>query len=115
MGNRPLLKPDERTSFPVEQFLRFLQYCGLPAEDVDFIHCSGVDAMKILKEGDCKLTCFTGSSKVAEMLAEELRGKIKLEDGGFDWKILGPDVPKDQRMIDYISWQSDQDAYGHSG
>jgi len=39
-------------------------------------------------------TLFTGSSKVGEHLAKLLNGKIKLEDGGYDWKILGPDVPK---------------------
>jgi 1-pyrroline-5-carboxylate dehydrogenase len=39
---------------------------------------------------------FTGSSGVAEHLVKSLKGKVKLEDAGFDWKILGPDVPKDQ-------------------
>lgn len=34
-----------------------------------------------------------------------------LEDAGFDWKILGPDVSD----IDYVAWQSDQDAYACSG
>lgn len=38
------------------------------------------------------MTLFTGSSKVAEKLAVDLKGRIKLEDAGFDWKILGPDV-----------------------
>lgn len=38
------------------------------------------------------MTLFTGSSRIAEKLAADLKGKIKLEDAGFDWKILGPDV-----------------------
>ena len=38
-------------------------------------------------------------------------GSIKIEDAGFDWKILGPDVNE----IDYISYVSDQDAYAFSG
>lgn len=38
------------------------------------------------------MTLFTGSSRVAEKLAGDLKGRIKLEDAGFDWKILGPDV-----------------------
>lgn len=38
------------------------------------------------------MTLFTGSSRVAEKLAADLQGRIKLEDAGFDWKILGPDV-----------------------
>ena len=36
---------------------------------------------------------------------------MKLEDAGFDWKILGPDVGD----VDYVAWQSDQDAYAYSG
>lgn len=43
---------------------------------------------------------FTGSSKVAERLAKLLHGKIAIEDAGFDWKILGPDV----KDLDYVSW-----------
>lgn len=34
-----------------------------------------------------------------------------LEDAGFDWKILGPDVSNEA----YIEWQCDQDAYACSG
>jgi 1-pyrroline-5-carboxylate dehydrogenase len=48
---------------------------------------------KILVKGDVKNTLFTGSSRIGEHLAKVLKGKIKLEDGGYDWKILGPDVP----------------------
>ena len=39
-----------------------------------------------------QMTLFTGSSRVAEKLAVDLKGRVKLEDAGFDWKILGPDV-----------------------
>ena len=28
-----------------------------------------------------------GSSRVAEKLARDLRGRIKIEDAGFDWKV----------------------------
>lgn len=27
-------------------------------------------------------------------------GKVKIEDAGFDWKILGPDVAE----VEYVSW-----------
>jgi hypothetical protein len=37
--------------------------------------------------------------------------QIFLEDAGFDWKILGPDVSS----VDYVAWQCDQDAYACSG
>ena len=37
--------------------------------------------------------------------------QVFLEDAGFDWKVLGPDVSN----IDYVSWVCDQDAYACSG
>lgn len=37
--------------------------------------------------------------------------QVFLEDAGFDWKILGPDV----HDFDYVAWQCDQDAYACSG
>ena len=37
--------------------------------------------------------------------------QVFLEDAGFDWKVLGPDV----HDPDYIAWQCDQDAYACSG
>ena len=53
------------------------------------------------------MTLFTGSSKVGEHLSKSLNGKVRLEDGGFDWKILGPDAPKKQQEIDYVAYQAD--------
>jgi len=92
-----------------------LHYCGLPKEDMDFIHADGPVMEKILKQSDAKMTLFTGSSKVGEHLVKALKGKVRLEDGGYDWKILGPDVPKSQNDIDYVAYQCDQDAYAHTG
>merc|ERR1719469_1049285 len=66
---------------------------------------------QLLTQAPYRVTQFTGSSGVAEDLAKELRGKIKVEDAGFDWKILGPDVMD----FDYVAWQCDQDAYACSG
>lgn len=54
---------------------------------------------------------FTGSSKVAEVIAKQTNGRVRLEDAGFDWKVLGPDVSN----VDYVAWVSDQDAYAASG
>lgn len=50
MGNKVLLKPDIRTSFPVEQFVRLLHFCGMPKEDVDFLHATGETTEYILKK-----------------------------------------------------------------
>ena len=69
----------------------------------------------ICKQAKVRQTLFTGSSKVAEHLVKSLDGKVKIEDAGFDWKVLGPDVPKTPKEISYVAWQSDQDAYGHTG
>jgi len=115
MGNKPVVKGDTRTSIVLEQWIRMLHYCGLPKEDMDFLHADGPVMEKILKQGDAKNTLFTGSSKVGEHLCKQLNGKIKLEDGGFDWKILGPDAPKDQAQVDMVAYTCDQDAYAHSG
>jgi 1-pyrroline-5-carboxylate dehydrogenase len=115
MGNKVLVKPDVKTAMPLEQFIRLLHHCGLPKEDLDLIYCDGPVMEHILKKTPVNQTLFTGSSTIGEHLAKTLKGKIRLEDAGFDWKILGPDVPKDQNMIDYVAWQSDQDAYAHSG
>ncbi|CAN6859462.1 unnamed protein product [Brassica oleracea] len=84
VGNKPLLK----VSIVMEQMMRLLHYCGLPVEDVDFINSDGKTMNKIL-----------------------LEGRIRLEDAGFDWKVLGPDVQE----VDYVAWVCDQDAYACSG
>ncbi|QHO51658.1 Delta-1-pyrroline-5-carboxylate dehydrogenase 12A1 [Arachis hypogaea] len=111
MGNKPVLKVDSKVSIVMEQMLRLLHTCGLPVEDVDFINCDGKTMNKLLQEANPRMTLFTGSSRVAEKLAVDLKGRIKLEDAGFDWKILGPDVDQE----DYVAWVCDQDAYACSG
>ena len=111
MGNKVLLKVDSKVSVVMEQTLRLLHECGLPKNDVDFINCDGDVMNKLLLSAQPRMTLFTGSSVVGEKLARDLSGRIKLEDAGFDWKILGPDV----NNIDYVAYTSDQDAYAYSG
>ncbi|KAL6281253.1 hypothetical protein ACE6H2_018134 [Prunus campanulata] len=121
MGNKPILKVDSKVSIVMEQMMRLLHYCGLPIEDVEFINSDGKtmnklllefdDAMLLTYEANTRMTLFTGSSRVAEKLALDLKGRVKLEDAGFDWKILGPDVQEE----DYVAWVCDQDAYACSG
>ncbi|KAB2089673.1 hypothetical protein E1A91_A03G081700v1 [Gossypium mustelinum] len=111
MGNKPVLKVDSKVSIVMEQMMRLLHYCGLPAEDVDFINSDGKTMNKVLMEANPRMTLFTGSSRIAEKLAVDLKGHVKLEDAGFDWKILGPDVEE----VDYVAWVCDQDAYACSG
>ncbi|CAK9159957.1 unnamed protein product, partial [Ilex paraguariensis] len=111
MGNKPVLKVDSKVCIVMEQMLRLLHDCGLPVEDVDFINSDGKIMNKLLLEANPRMTLFTGSSRVADKLAVDLKGRIKLEDAGFDWKILGPDVNE----VDYIAWVCDQDVYACSG
>ena len=141
MGNKPVLKPAEKVIEPtcnsrlnfsqctlffktyvsipiflkvsivIEQFIRLLHNCGLPMEDVDFLNCQGPVASELIAQSNIRLTQFTGSTRVAEMLAKQTNGKVKIEDAGFDWKIIGPNVGD----VDYVAWQYDQDAYASSG
>lgn len=43
---------------------------------------------------------WIGSSTVAERLSKLTNGKVKIEDAGYDWKILGPDV----NNLEYVAW-----------
>ena len=74
----------------------------------------------LLLQAQPRMTLFTGSSAVAEKLARELHGRIKIEDAGFDWKVLGPDCPAPgaagrEQLLDNVAYVSDQDAYACSG
>jgi 1-pyrroline-5-carboxylate dehydrogenase len=111
MGNKPVLKPSEQVSVVMEQFLRLLIDCGMDPSDVDFLNCKGPVAQEVITKTPVRLTQFTGSSRVGEILSNATNGKVKLEDAGFDWKIIGPDVGD----VDYVAWQCDQDAYATTG
>jgi 1-pyrroline-5-carboxylate dehydrogenase len=111
MGNKPLLKSSENASVVMEQYLRLLIHCGMDPNDVDFLNCKGPVVQEVIVETPFRVTQFTGSSRVAELLSKATNGKIKVEDAGFDWKVIGPDVGD----VDYVAWQCDQDAYATLG
>ena len=67
-----------RVSLVVEMFVRMLHHCGMPMDDVDLIHGNGKVVGDILKQAQVRSTLFTGSAKVAELLAKELQGKVSL-------------------------------------
>ena len=60
-----------------------------------------------------RMVQFTGSCEVAERIAADTNGKVRVEDAGFDWKLIGPDY--DPSWSDYVAWQCDEDAYNASG
>ena len=60
-------------------------YCGMPKEDLVYLSSNGPVMENILLKSKIRMTQFTGSSVVAEHLAVKLKGKIKIEDAGFDW------------------------------
>ena len=111
MGNKPLLHVDGKVSICIEQFIRMLHHCGMPKEDLDLIHCQGKTMESVMKKSNPRIIQFTGSSAVAEHLCKAFSGKVRIEDAGIDWKILGPDVGD----VDYVAWQCDQDAYAATG
>ena len=65
----------------------------MPPSDLDFINCRGKTMGELIKQSKNKIRLiqFTGSKEVADKIAVETKGKIKIEDAGFDWKIIGPD------------------------
>ncbi len=115
MGNRPLIKSATTVGIVFEQFLRLLIHCGLPAKDADMVHCRGSKMGKLISDASDKIRMvqFTGSCEVAERIAADTNGKIRVEDAGFDWKLIGPDY--DPSWTDYVAWQCDEDAYNASG
>jgi 1-pyrroline-5-carboxylate dehydrogenase len=113
MGNQVTNKVDSKVMIVQEQFVRMLHEMGLPKEDMDLIYCDGPVMNDLLVRGNSRMCLFTGSQAVADKLAVDLKGRIKLEDAGFDWKVLGPDGPGNE--LDFIAWQCDQDAYAFSG
>ena len=115
MGNRPLVKVDSKVSVVFEQFLRLLIFCGLPSTNIDFINCRGEIMEKLIKASKDKLRMvqFTGSKEVSNKIAVYTKGKIKIEDAGYNWKIIGPDY--DPTWTEYIVRQCDEDAYNASG
>jgi hypothetical protein len=70
--------------------------------DLDMIHCRGTIMGQLIESAkdDIRLVQFTGSAGVAEHLAEVMNGAVRLEDAGFDWKVLGPDY--DPEWLDYV-------------
>eukprot|EP01048_Picozoa_sp_COSAG05_P029954 COSAG05_NODE_10137_length_581_cov_1.066390_1_plen_193_part_11 len=99
----------------MDQYIRMLIHCGMSPSDMDFINSSGETMGKLVDAAPFRVTQFTGSSGVAETLAEQTHGKIKVEDAGFDWKIFGGDVPTNPDDREFIAWTCDQDAYACSG
>lgn len=113
MGNKPIVKQASLTSIVAEAFVRLLLHCGVPEQDLLLIHCGGQVMEKLVANRAIQFTQFTGSTEVAERLLELTRGKCRIEDAGFDWKIIGPNVMPS--MVDSVAAQCDRDAYAASG
>lgn len=112
-GNKILVKPDSRVGVAGEALVRLLLHCGMSAESLIFLYNNGPNTEQLIREGldVIRLLQFTGSSAVAERLSQLLHGKIRMEDSGMNWKILGPDVSD----ISFVAGQTDQDAFACSG
>jgi 1-pyrroline-5-carboxylate dehydrogenase len=112
-GNKTLVKPDTRGAPVVEALVRLFEASGMPPESLLLVNSDRECAERVFES--CKdifrIVQFTGSSKVAHKLLEQFKGKVKIEDSGFNWKILGPDV----HLPEYVVSQADQDAFATSG
>jgi len=123
MGNKPILKQSSLTSIVAEAFVRLLLHCGMPKDDMLLIHCSGEVMEKLVTVGMpdplIQLTQFTGGSDTARRLLRLTEGRCKIEDAGFDWKIMGPlpqlEYDKYTDLLDQIAVVCDKDAYAASG
>jgi hypothetical protein len=60
----------------IEQLLRLLHHCGMPRTDADLIHGNGRVVNELLLRAQPRSTLFTGSQRVAEKLAVDMRGKV---------------------------------------
>ena len=82
LANAHLSKPFKepglhcRVSIVAEQFVRMLHHVGMPKTDLDYIQGNGRVVGEILKKAHPRSTLFTGSQKVAEQLALDLKGKV---------------------------------------
>ena len=65
-----------QVSIVVEQYVRMLFHCGMPLEDIDIINGCGEVVNEVLLKAKPRSTLFTGSSKVAEKLAVDMKGKV---------------------------------------
>jgi len=113
MGNKPIIKQSSTTSIVIEAFVRLLLHCGMPKDDMLLIHCSGSVMEKLVASPIVRLTQFTGGSDTAHKLLELTGGRCRIEDAGFDWKLMGPNVIPS--MVDFVAMTCDRDAYAASG
>lgn len=60
-----------------EQFVRMLHHVGMPKEDLDYIHGDGRVVNEILIQARPRSVLFTGSGRIAEKLALDLKGKVR--------------------------------------
>jgi 1-pyrroline-5-carboxylate dehydrogenase len=61
MGNKPCLHVDHRVSIVIEQYVRLLLDCGMPAADVDLLHGPGTTMGHVLEQAKPRSTLFTGA------------------------------------------------------
>ena len=67
-----------QVSVVAEQLLRLLHHCGMPKADVDFMVGPGLTMNEIINKAKPRNTLFTGSQRVAEKLAADTNGKVRL-------------------------------------
>lgn len=113
-GNIPFIHVDHRVALVMEYFIHLMLKAGVDPHSFIFINGYGNDIEKTLLEFNPQQTIFTGSTKVADHLTQQLNGRIRVEDAGFNWKYIGKDAfisEHNQKILD----QMDRDAFELSG
>lgn len=87
----------------MEHFLRLLEHCGAYTDSFDMVHCQGSDMEKILLNNKdiIRQVHFTGSSRIANHISSIMDGKVRFEDSGFNWKLIGPDYKESE--MDFVA------------
>lgn len=112
-GNMAVLKPDNRCGIAIEALVKLLLYAGMPPESMILMHNNRQNSSNFVKKAaeSLRLIQFTGSSKIANELALITKGKVRMEDSGYNWMILDEKLDN----VDHTIRQIDQDAFSASG
>ena len=56
----------------------------MPLTDVNLLNGNGEGIENLIRKNAFRMIQFTGSSKIANRIAEISKGKVRIEDAGFD-------------------------------
>lgn len=111
MGNRVFMHTDNRVQHVVSKFVDQMVEFGLPKDLVTQLSGDKSQVEQMFQTIDPKVITFTGSSTTANHLSKVFNGNVYVEDSGFNFKVLDPNV----ELGDKIVKQCFKDMFGYSG